>query len=599
MQLRLADYVIEFLAQRGVSDIFTVSGGGIMFLTDALGLNKKVNYFCNYHEQACAVAAEAYARTRNHVGACLVTTGPGATNALSAIAGAYVDSIPVIVISGQVRREVIADYSKLRQLGPQEINIIEMARPVTKYAVNVTDPARIRLELERAWHIATTGRPGPAWVSIPLDVQSSEIDEECLSPYDPPSVSDHLLSASELEHAVRKVLERIRNAHRPVLICGNGVYLGHAEGLVSKLAEALKTPVLLTIGAMDLMDENDPFYMGKFGPVGQRRGNFALQNADLFLSLGASLSIASIGFNTKGFAPKAYKIVVNIDAAELEKPNLSPDVAIRSDVKAFIEELVRQAAAAEIFPAQRWLDACSNWKKRYPLVSPEFHDDRDHVNSYVFADILSDCLTPDDLIIAGNSLDVVSIYQSFRVKRGQRIFTNINFGAMGWDLPAAFGASVAGKDKRTILVTGDGSLQFNLQELQTVSHYRRNLKIFVLNNGGYSSIRTTQHNYFDGRLVGSDGHSGVSNPSFAGLARAFGMQYVHIANNAEIADKSLAVLATDGPVLCELNVAYGQMRSPRVSSAKRPDGTLETRPLEDMYPFLPPEEVRENMHLFD
>lgn len=570
-----------------------------MFLIDSLGRNKGVRYFCNYHEQACAMAAEAYARTRNHVGACVVTTGPGCTNALSAIAGAWVDSVPVIVISGQVRRELIADYSKLRQLGPQEINIVDMAKPVTKYTANITDPAQIRVELERAWSIATSGRPGPVWLSIPLDVQSAEIDETALPAYQEPVRTEDQASVLKRSEQVADVIQRLQKAKRPLLICGNGIHLAHAEHVFAKLAQKSKTPVLLTIGAMDLLEENHPYYMGKFGPVGQRRANFALQNSDLILSLGASLSIASIGFNTKGFAPKAFKIMVNIDAAELSKPNLTPDLSIQSDVKWFIEDLLRQATDVNFTPPSRWLDACRNWKKRYPLVSPDFYNDREHVNSYVFADVLSDLLTADDLILTGNSLDCVSIYQSFRVKKGQRIFTNINFGAMGWDLPGALGASIGANNKRTVLVTGDGSLQFNIQELQTVSHYRLNIKIFVLNNAGYSSIRTTQKTYFSGNFVGSDEKSGVSNPNFADLARAYGLHYARIATNEEIREKTTMILATDGPALCELNISADQLRSPRVSSARREDGTLETRPLEDMYPFLSREEIWENMHLFD
>ena len=596
--IKLSDFVVQFLVEKGISDIFLVAGGGIMHLLDSVGRNKSMRHYCNYHEQASAISAEAYARVKNHIGACLVTTGPGSTNALSGMVGAWVDSIPVIVISGQVKRDLIADYTKLRQLGPQEINIVDIAKPVTKYATTVLDPEMIRYELEFAFARATSGRPGPVWVNIPLDVQGASIDEANLCSYsaeDPPEMDDRDTKKDQ----VRQVLQMLQESKRPILICGNGIHLAHAEDLLARFVHKTRIPVLFTIGGMDLMDETDQFYMGRFGPGGQRRANFALQNSDLVISLGASMSVSSIGFNIRGFAPRARKVMVNIDPAELNKPTIATDVALQADVKWFIEEFLYQAREVEFNPSRRWLEACGNWKKRYPIVTPDFYEDGEHVNSYVFVDILSGLLTSEDVVLTGNALDITSVYQSFRVKKGQRVFTNINYGAMGWDLPAAVGACVAHDNKRTILITGDGSVQLNIQELQTINHNRLNVKIFILNNRGYASIRATQNNFFSGHFVGADESSGISNPDFAKLAAAYGLRYEYILNNDQIKQKTMDLLAAEGPTLCELNISYYQGRTPKASSYRREDGTLESRPLEDMFPFLPREEIWQNMHLFD
>jgi acetolactate synthase I/II/III large subunit len=592
--MKVSDYVIDFLVQRGVNDVFTVSGGGIMHLVDSLGRRPGVRYICNFHEQACAIAAEAYARVRNSVGACLVTTGPGSTNALSGIAGAFVDSVPVIVISGQVRRDIIADYSKLRQLGPQEIDIESMARPVVKYFKTLMDPAMLRCELEAAWWHATSGRPGPAWINIPLDVQGAEFEPEGARSFEPPQPE-----RSQLKDKISTAITFLREAKRPVVIGGNGIQLGRAQALFAAFVEKLGAPVLSTIGGLDVLPEAHPLYMGRFGPTGQRRANFTLQNSDLILTVGASMSISSIGFNTAGFAPKAKRIMVTIDANDLEKPNYHPDLGIAADANQFFREFLEQAGNVSFAFSPKWREACAHWKARYPLVTADYFVDEENVNSYVFARELSAELAPGDVVVTGNSLDIVSILHSFEVKEQQRVFTNINYGSMGWDLPGAVGACVGSGDHRTCLVTGDGSIVFNLQELLTIRANNLPVKIFVLNNDGYESIRATQKNFFEGNFVGSDFKSGIANPNFRHLAQAFGFKYFHIANNAEISTKLADVLAGREPVLCELKLSPVQPRSPKTMSSRRPDGSLETRPLEDQFPFLPREEVFENMHLFD
>ncbi len=590
--IKVSDYVMNFLVAKGVHHLFLVTGGGIMHLQDSAGKVEGLTYICNHHEQACAIAAESYARRKGHVGALLVTTGPGSTNALSAIPGAFVDSIPVFVISGQVRTDLIADYPRMRQLGPQEINILDMARPVVKYAATVMDPREIGRELDRAWTFATTGRPGPVWINIPLDIQSAMIDEASLLPMDPPVAP---LPRAEATTAI----EFLTQSRRPLWIFGAGIRIAGAEAEMRFLLEESGIPAIFTIGGMDLLEEDHPLNMGRFGPVGQRRANFALQNADLIFAMGASLSVASIGFNTQAFAPRARKAAINIDRHELDKPNLHLDLALHGDLRTFMQDLGERLQQRPTAPPAEWLLACAGWKMRYPTLTPDYYGDQEHVNSYIFAETLSRLLEAEDTVVTGNSLDIVSIYQSFRVQRGQRVYTNINYGAMGWDLPGAVGACLAGGNNRTILVTGDGSIQLNLQELLTIKQYGLNIKIFVLNNQGYEAIRSTQNSFFGGRLVGSDSTSGVGNPDYAHLAAAYGFRYLHIPDHRHMEECILAFLAKPGAGICELNISYNQARSPRASSFRREDGTMESRPLEDMAPFLSRDEVYENMHIFD
>ena len=592
--VKLSDYVVQFFASRGITDIFLASGGGIMHLLDSVGRNTAVNYYCNYHEQACAVSAEAYARARESVGVCLATVGPGAANALSGIVGAWVDSIPVFVLSGQVRKDLIADFSKVRQFGPQESNAIGMAKPVTKYAATVREPNRVRYELERAWHEATTGRPGPVWLEFPLDVQGASIDETTLEPFIPTQPAD---DREWVTAKAAQVLQLIRAAKRPVIFCGNGIRLSRSQPLLRELLDLLQVPVLLPITAKDVLEEEHPMQMGVLGTAGQRRANFTVQNSDLMLSLGTGLNCQKVGFNVAGFAPKAKKVVVEIDEGQLYDQIIKPDVPIRCDVHVFLREMIDQLQGKPYVAPQRWLDACRRWKERYPLITEDFLRDEEHVNSYVFMDRLSDVLSPADVLVTGNGLDCASFYQVFKVKRGQRAMDS-GWGSMGWDLPMAIGACVATR-ARTICVAGDGSLQWNIQELLTIKRYRLPIKIFVFNNNGYQSIRTTQNNFFEGRFVGADYGSGVDNPDYAILAAAYGLGYSRIGNHAELDRGIEEALASDGPSICEVNISPTQGISPKASAFRRADGTFESRPLEDMAPFLPREEVWDNMHQFD
>ncbi len=596
--IKLSDFVVDSLVQHGVRDIFLVSGGGIMHLLDSVGRHPSLTYICNFHEQASAIAAEGYARVKNSIAVCLVTTGPGATNALSGVVGAWFDSIPVVVLSGQVRTPLIADYAKFRQFGPQEVNVLPMVRPVTKYATSIREAATVRRELERALAAAVSHRPGPVWIELPLDIQAATIDETRLETALPGERGSPEPDPSLLPNAVKRVVEALEAAKRPMFIFGNGVRLAGAEPELARLLERSRVPVLLPMGGMDLVPEDDPNHMGAFGPVGRRSSNFALQNSDLLLAVGAGLPISAIGFNAAAFAPKAKKILVNVEEGELRKGNISADLAIRADARDFLAALAAELKDRSLGATDRWLEACRDWKRRYPPVPEDARTESGFVNSYAFVDRLSDLLPGGEVIVTGNSLDACSIYQAFRVKRGQRVLLNVNYGAMGWDLPAAVGAAVANRPKKTILVTGDGSIQFNIQELQTVRQNDLPLKIFVFNNDGYESIRATQTAYFEGRFVGADRASGIGNPDFAKLADAYGLAYSRVGTNAEL-DTLGEFLQEEGPGVCELILSPTQGRNPKVTSARREDGTMESRPLEDMFPFLPREEVWRNMHLFD
>jgi len=595
--IKISDYIVKFLVEKNIHDIFLVSGGGIMHLLDAVGRNPDINYYCNYHEQACAISAEGYARVRNDVGACLVTVGPGGSNAISGMLGAWYDSIPMIVICGQVRRNIIADYSKVRQIGPQEGNNLAMVKPVTKYANVVLDANMIRYELELAYHKATSGRPGPVWLDIPLDIQDSQVDESQLSPYIPEEESAG--RKAQLSSDVKNTLEMIRNAKRPLLLCGNGIHLSRSENLLKGIINKLNIPIVLPDAAKDLVAEDHPLYMGIFGTVGQRRANFAVQNSDCILSIGAGLCIKKVGFNFSGFAPNAKKILVDIDEGQLYHQVITPDLPVLADARFFLGEMLEQLKTTPIETSVKWLEVCARWKERYPLIVDEYYTDKEYVNSYVFVDKLSDLLSSNDTLVAGNGLDTVSYLQVFKIKEGQRTYTSINWGAMGWDLPLAVGTCIGSGKRRTICITGDGSLQWNVQELLTIKNYNLPVKIFLFNNRGYSSIRATQKTFYNGRFVGSDAGSGVSNPNFEFLAKAYGLEYVNILNNDGIEQGIKETLLKDGPVLCVVNISPEQGITPKASSFVREDGTIESRPLEDMFPFLPREEIWENMHIFD
>lgn len=595
--MKVSDYVARFLVENGIHDLFLVSGGAIMHLLDSVGRQDGLRYWCNYHEQACAIAAEGYAKRSGKIGACLVTLGPGAVNALSGAVGAWMDGVPMLLLCGQVRRDLIADHSLLRQLGPQEADVVRMAAPITKHAATVMDPARIRWELEHALHLATQGRPGPVLVEIPLDVQGAMVDEDALAPFLPPAPDPE--APARLGRLAEEAARMLALSRRPLVLPGNGIHRAGCEERFLAFLEHAGLPAVLPFSAKDLLREDHPLNMGVFGPVGQRRANFALQNADCLLSLASGLSITKTGFAVQSFAPRARKILVDIDHDQLHNQPLKGDLLVESDVGEFLERLEAALDRHPLSPDPRWQEALADWKARYPIIQPEFLAARGFVNTYVFMDRLAEAMGEGETLVTGNGMDIVSHYQAFRVKRGQRIVVTANWGAMGWDLPLAIGACVSEGLGRTILVTGDGSLQLNIQELLTLRHHRLPIKVFVFNNGGYASIRATQNSFFQGFYVGADTGSGVANPDFGALAAAYGMAYFHIPDHASLDSALQAALGSEGPALIEVRVDPDQGISPKASAFRREDGTMESKPLEDMAPFLARDEVHRNMHLFD
>ena len=580
--MRLADYIAQFIAEheQTAKTIFMVSGGGNMHLIDALGKNEGLEYVCNHHEQACAMAAEGYARVSNKIGIAYVTTGPGGTNAITGVMGAWVDSIPMMIISGQVKFETtIASQPELslRQLGDQEINIVDIVRPITKYAVMITDKNSIRYHLEKAVYEAKHGRPGPVWLDIPLDIQGASVELEELEAFNSPPEPQYDLKIDEVLCALKK-------AKRPVIIAGNGIKLSGAVSELQALSKKRNIPVIQTFAQYDIITEDDPLYAGRFGTIGHRAGNFAVQNSDLILAIGARLNIRAVSYNWACFGREAVKIVVDIDDNELKKHTLKADILVHADAGAFIRELL--LASNDSGNYDDWVRQCTVYRKTFPTIIPQRQAGIEKVDSYNFFDVLSDCAADDTTFVFGNGTACVSSYQSLRLKGSQKVVVNSGCASMGYDLPAAIGAWYADKDKPLICVTGDGSMQMNIQELQTIIHNKIPLKLFVLNNDGYISIRNTQRGFFNGNFVGSGCDSGVSCPDTIKIAEAYGFKGIRINNQTNFKEQLQSVLQYSGPVICEIMLDPEEKMEPKLSSEQKPDGRMVSKPLEDMYPFL-------------
>ncbi len=595
--IRLADYVMRTLVRRGITDTFIVTGGGAMHLNDAVGRCEGLRWLACHHEQACAMAAQGYARLTSRPALVQVTTGPGGTNALTGVYGAFVDSLPMIVVSGQVKRETMAAAAPppLRQLGDQEVDIVAMARPVTKYAVCVTDPATIRYHLERALHEAVSGRPGPVWIDIPVDVQATMIDEATLAGFEPPAPVPAPLAGAGLEAAVATVAARLARAERPVIYAGAGVRLSGAAADFVQLVERLGVPVVSGFNAHDLVHTDHPLYAGRPGTIGDRPGNFAVQNADCVLVLGCRLNIRQVSYAWENFARAADLIVVDIDAAELTKPTIRPTLAVHADAAAVIRGLLTAPWSGPSGTQREWVAWCAERKRRYPVVLPEYWARDAGVNPYCFGDALSRALGDDDVIVTGDGTACIATFQSARLRGTQRLFSDSGCAPMGFDLPAAIGACVAHGRKRVVCIAGDGSVMLNVQELETIRGYALPVKLFVFNNGGYLSMRLTQQTFFPDNPIGAGPESGVTFPDFGKLAAGFDLPFVRVAHHADLDATIQAVLAADGPMVCEVVLDQAQPFSPRVSSKRLPDGRMVTAPLEDMFPFLPEEELRANM----
>ena len=597
--MKLSDYVIRFVAGLGVKHVFLVSGGGAMHLNDSLGRCGEIEFVCNHHEQASAIAAENYAKATNHLGVAMVTTGPGGTNAITGLAGAWFDSSPCLFLSGQVKRPdrmFQADGTPLgvRQRGIQELDIVSVVKSLTKYAVTVTDPNSIRYHLEKATHLALSGRPGPVWIDIPIDVQAAPIDEPSLVGFQPAEL-DPLFDKSALPSQVAKAIQQLNQSERPLILAGNGVRLARAEKEFETVTARLGIPVETTWVSSDLVSEADPLFVGRPGTLAARGANFALQNCDFLLIIGARMDLPLTGWEPSQLARGAHKVMVDVDGSEIRKLGSLIDTAIHADAGAFFRQLQCQSSAIVPRDRQAWVKRCRDWKTRYPLIQAE-HRKPGAVSIFHFAEVLASVVDDDDKIVSGSSGSGIETFIfSYPARKGQRVFHTAGLGSMGFGIPASIGVCFANDKRRTICVDGDGGFQFNIQELATIACHQLPIKFFVLNNDGYASIRASQTNFFGKPNIGCDDRTGMHLPALSGIARGFGIASAQISEQDDLAAQIRRVLETPGPVVCDLKVIPDEPRCPRVTSVQRPDGSFVSKPLEDLWPFLDRDEFRANM----
>jgi acetolactate synthase-1/2/3 large subunit len=576
-----------------------------MHLNNSLAEEKRLIPVCNLHEQASAVAAENYSKATNNLGVCMVTTGPGGTNAITGIAGAWLDSTPMLCISGQVKRPDRAFDKEnrplgMRQVGVQEVDIVSIVRPITKYAITVLEPADIRYHLEKAVYLALHGRPGPVWIDIPLDVQASPIeDPTSLRSFDPAELDEHP-GITNLTQEVSRLIEKLNQAERPLLLIGNGIRLSRSEAEIEQLLRTLDIPAEVTWLAIDLMADDDPLYVGRPGSIAQRGANFAIQNCDFLLSIGARLDRVVTGYAPEGFARAAFKAMVDIDPTELKKMGDTIHIPICADAGDFMRAMLAQASSIEKKDRSDWKRRCADWRTRYPLVLPEHKVSEGRVSVYNFAEVMSGILKQGDYYISGSSGTGIELcLLAFRTKRGQRIFHTTALGSMGFGIAASIGAGIVAFEtdpqRNVVCVDGDGGFQFNIQELETIRRLNLPVKFFVLNNEGYGSIRASQAAFFGAARIGCDAATGQTLPDLRRVAEAYGIATDVISSQRNLADEIRRVLATPGPVVCDVHIVLDEVRQPRLSSVQLPDGSFVSKPLEDLWPFLDREEFKANM----
>lgn len=602
MKIKVAKYISDFFMRQGVTDMFMVTGGAAMHLNDAFGHQEGLNVTYNHHEQACAIAAEGYYRESGKIAPVCVTGGPGGTNTITGVFGAYVDSIPMFIISGQAKRETMVCSANvpLRQLGDQEVQITSSVKTMTKYAKTVTSPKSIRRELEKAWFLMLGGRPGPVWLDIPGDVASAVIEVDELEAFDKQIyIEEHKASYCQVnpiydDGTTRFLLEKLKNAKRPVILVGTAVRYANQQKEFLSVVEKLGVPVLTAWNAHDIIWDSHPLYCGRPGTMGTRAGNFIIQNADLLIVFGCRLNIRMIGYNFGDFGKNAYKIVVDIDEAELYKPTVHVDYPVHADLRDVFASINRAGYQIDCEHG-KWLQWCRSLDNKYPATLPEYYHDEHGLNPYAFITEFFKELGEEETIVCGNGSACVITFQAAVIKKGQRLYTNSGCAAMGYGLPAALGACVANRNKRIICIDGDGSFMMNLQELQTVIFNRLNMKIFLLNNNGYHSIRQTQDNLFKGQpYVGIGGGYGLSIPDFSKVIPAFGMPYYKIDGLENIHTKINEILDTDEAAFCEVFVDWHQKFAPKSSSKILPSGQIVSAAFDDMAPFLSREEYEGN-----
>ena len=592
--MRVADFVAKFILEElGVEHVFTLTGAGIMHLTDGLACNKKIKTVCPHHEQTASMALEAYSRATENFGVGVFTTGPGSTNAITGLAGAWQDSVPCLFISGQVKVAEASSQTgikKLRQFGVQELDIIPIVESITKYAVTITQPEKIRYELEKAVHIAKSGRPGPVWIEIPMDVQSAIINDD-LEKFE----TEHKEKPKIEKNQIELIVELLQKSKRPIIISGQGVRISGAIELLSKLVKLFKIPVVTPYLGIDTIRHDEESYIGKTGVKGERAANLAMQNSDLILSIGSSLHVSVIGYNYQQFAREAKKIIVDIDEITHSKRTINIDQFVHGDARDFLNLLLEQLTDENSLNYASWLEKCNDWKEKYPTCLPEYKNTKNEVNSYFFIDQVCKNSKEGDIFVADAGGTFYAVSQAVTLtKPNQRYIPSSAMATMGYSLPAAIGISVA-TGNRVISFTGDGSLQQNIQEFQTLVEYNLPVKLFVLNNDGYHSIRTSQTNYFEKRYIGESSKSGISFPDTVKIAEVYGIKAFRINQPSEVNDIVNQVLNYDGPVICDVIVPREQEIIPTVASRVNDDGSMSSRPLEDMYPFLDRKEYKNNL----
>lgn len=595
--IKVSDYVVKRLVDFGVRDVFMISGGGAMHLNDSFGNSPNINYICNHHEQASAIAAEGYARVSGGLAVVIVTTGPGGTNTLTGVMGQWTDSVPVLYISGQVKQETVVSSYKidnLRQLGDQEVNIVDIVKPITKFAEIVRKPGDIVPLLEKAIHTATEGRPGPVWLDIPLDIQGSFIQTDNVSELGEVTL-EPFSNLEKVKDNIDEIIRTLSKANRPLIVAGHGIRIGKAENELWQVVDLLKIPIVSTFNGIDIVPTEHHSYVGKIGTIGTRSGNFALQNADVILFLGTRNNIRQISYSWEFTARESTKIVVDIDKAELKKPTFVPDLAVQSDVKKFLKALIQGIESLYLPEWEDWLAWCKEKMSKYPVVIPSYKELETTVHPYHFIEVLTNILPENSIIVSANATPSIALFQAGNIKKGQRVIYNSGCASMGYDLPASIGACFANEKNSVICLAGEGSIQMNIQELQTIKHYHLPIKIFVLNNDQYISIKQTQNNLFSGRYAAVDKDHGVSFPNMVQIANAYGIKALSIDSHEGLHSKLQDILSEKGPMLINVSLCKDYVFMPKLASEKKDDGRIVSKPLEDMFPFLEREEFRKNM----
>ena len=591
--MTVSEYIFDFLSQKGIDTAFVVTGGQAMWLNDALAKNKKIHSIFCHHEQSCGMSADAYGRITNKLGLAVVTAGPGSINVVNGLVGGWTDSSPMMVVSGQSALSCVKyqEESGIRQYGIQGIFIKPFVEKACKFFVTVDDPTKIKYYLEKAYYLAKNGRPGPVWIDVPLDIQRMQVPENLTYSFQP---EEDYVNVGRMEQA-KQILSMIASAKRPIIIAGQGVRLAGASDMLREFAERFRLPIITTRLGIDLIESDHELFVGRPGNYGDRPANFAIQNADFILAIGSRLATAAVGHDARNFGKHAVKVVVDVDPKELEKPSFKIDHKICDDANKFLDALLKGGEYSAREGAEEWVKQCNLWKTRYPVVLPEYRNTGDgRINSYYLVEKICEKADKDYMVMVDTGSCFHVACQAWKVKYGQRFLTTGGLSSMGYWV-AGIGACAANNYKKTIVITGDGSFQMNIQDIATIAYNKLPIKVFIFNNNGYLLIRQTQHNYMDDRLYGEGPTSGVWCPDAMNIAKAYGVKGVRITKADELDEKVKEVLEYDGPVICDVYTQEWQLIVPRVSSDKMPDGTLVMRKYEDMFPFLPADEFKENM----